>query len=210
MKQVLLLGDQASVTQPLEQMQCRLQALFEGRFAIETMEDYGGLTHERLKPYALVICCFGADWAKKSSRSLTAAFLSYVVNGGCLLGFHDAIASTANHEMCYLWGASASPCPPAGLLDYAPAQERHLVLDEASAPFTVEDAPLRFDFNVFTKNRKILYTYTYGAERYPAAWSHTYGAGRVVYLAPGLAPAWENAAFRRLVLRCGLWGTNLL
>ena len=36
------------------------------------------------------------------------------------------------------------------------------------------------------------------------------GAGRVVYLAPGLAPAWENAAFRRLVLRCGLWGTNLL
>ena len=68
-------------------------------------------------------------------------------------------------------------------LYFVPGETDHDIT-EGVEPFVLDEEPYRFIFSPFTEKPSSLH-YEYEGKQWPAAWCHTYGIGRVVFLMPG-------------------------
>lgn len=76
--------------------------------------------------------------------------------------------------------------------------------------FIIDDEPYRFDMYPHYQTT-ILAEYEHEGKKWPAAWAHEFGLGRVVYLMPGhQLSAFHVQPYRDLILRGGLWSAKLL
>lgn len=88
-------------------------------------------------------------------------------------------------------------------------EPNHRIMDRVE-PFIVDDEPYRFEFNPHIRTT-ILAEYEHEGEMWPAAWTHEFGLGRIVYLMPGhRLSAFKVEGYRKLILNAGLWAAKLI
>lgn len=75
-------------------------------------------------------------------------------------------------------------------------------------PFELEEEPYRFIFDPFT-DKTVLLQYEYEGDFWPAAWCHTYGIGRVVFLMPGHhEPSFLQPSVRSMITQAAKWASR--
>lgn len=203
----LLVGDVTDAPwHPLEPARRELEGILGGEFRISATEDYDSLT--RLDTEQFPLCISYTDcWNRDVRPEQTAGLLGYVAGGGGLLVLHNGISLQRSYELRQMIGAKFTNHPPYQPLSYFGTGEDHPLL-EGVGSFAMEEEPYMFDFDPFTE-KTVFLEYEFEGNRYPAAWEHAYGLGRIVYLQPGHhAPSFQPEAYRRLVLNSARWAAR--
>lgn len=207
--QALALGDYKHAKyHPFTDVDREIEKIFEGEFAVTSTEDYEQLDPRVLESYSLVISY--TEFAKEPLPSAqTAALLSYVANGGGLLAIHNGISLQRSQELGTMLGAKFTGHPPFTALPIKTSGHKHPIT-EGVDDFVMDEEPYRFDMYPHYQTT-ILAEYEHDGQLWPAAWTHEYGLGRVVYLMPGHQLAsFSVKPFRELIRRGGLWAAQLL
>ncbi|MCL6590384.1 MAG: ThuA domain-containing protein [Firmicutes bacterium] len=210
-KEAILIGDYTNPQyHPLSPVDSELTAIFSGEFALQCAEDYEFLRFDRLSLFDLFIC-YADHWEGAITPEQTAGILSFVSGGGGLLAIHTGISFQSSFEYAQLIGARFTGHPPFQTLEYATSTSAadHPIMRGVSG-FSAPDEPYQFEMDPFTE-KEILFEYSLAGTKYPAAWAHNFGLGRVVYLMPGHdVNPFLNPTYREIIKRSGLWALKLL
>ncbi|MFB9275640.1 ThuA domain-containing protein [Cohnella cellulosilytica] len=207
--QALALGNYSdAIYHPFAGVDEELRQIFRERIDVRCTGDYGMLKEEYLAPYRLFIS-YTEFLEEKLSAGRTGALLSFVAKGGGLLAIHNGISLQRNQELAALLGGKFMSHPEYTALPIRIREPNHRITDRVK-PFTVEDEPYRFEFNPHIRTT-IFAEYEHDGAYWPAAWTHDFGLGRVVYLMPGhRRSAFESEDYRRLILNAGLWAAQAI
>jgi type 1 glutamine amidotransferase len=205
-KLALLLGDYTDAPyHPLNEVEQEIAAILQNQLTVHSTEDYDQLRAEHISKFDL--CITYTDFWKRSgtvSSEQVAGLLSYVSSGGGLLVIHTGISLQIRYELLQLMGAKFTGHPAYQKLDYRVTCPDHPIM-EGIEPFSAEDEPYQFEFDPFTE-KKVLLEYELDGQKWPAAWAHAYGLGRVVYLMPGhRVTVFQESMFRKLIVNSSLW-----
>ncbi|RED64895.1 ThuA domain-containing protein [Cohnella lupini] len=205
----LALGNYAdAIYHPFEGVDKEIESIFRGAIDVRSTGDYGMLKEEYLEPYRLFIS-YTEFVEEKLSPARTAALLSFVARGGGFLAIHNGISLQRNQELASMIGAKFVSHPDFTTLPISIRQPNHRIMDRVE-PFAVDDEPYRFEFDPFVQ-KTILAEYDHDGEKWPAAWTHEFGLGRIVYLMPGhQLSAFKVEAYRKLILNAGLWAAKVI
>lgn len=205
--EALALGNYAdAIYHPFAGVDDELRDIFRDRIAVRCTGDYGMLKEEYLAPYRLFIS-YTEFLEEKLSPARTAALLGYVARGGGLLAIHNGISLQRNQELAVMLGGKFTSHPEFTSLSIRIRERNHRIMDRVE-PFTVDDEPYRFEFNPHVRTT-ILAEYEHEDRLWPAAWTHDFGLGRVVYLMPGhRREAFRVEEYRKLILNAGLWAAR--
>lgn len=207
-KKAILLGDYTNPPyHPLDQMEHELVDILKDQITIAGTEDYDIMQADNLNKIDLFIS-YTDCWNKQVTSAQAAGLLSYVCNGGGLLVLHTGISLQNKYELCQMMGAKFTGHPPLQELHFEiAAAAEHEILDDFE-PFSFEDEPYQYEFDPFTE-KMVLFEYTFENQRWPAAWAHEYGLGKVVYLMPGhTVEAFQNPVYRRIIANSVKWITR--
>lgn len=196
---VWMVGDATDAPwHPLEPARQEVAAILGDEFQITATEDYDSFEALKIEEYP--ICISYTDcWKRDLTREQTAGLLRYVAGGGSLLVIHNGISLQRSYELLQMIGAKFTGHPPYQKLAYYGTADNHPLM-EGVADFELDEEPYLFEFDPFTK-KTVFMEFEFEGKRYPAAWEHAYGLGKVVYLQPGHhAPSFQPEAYRRLVL----------
>ncbi len=206
--QALALGNYRDAKyHPFTGVDKEIEQIFQGKIAIRSTGDYGMLNEEYLSPYRLFIS-YTEFVKEKLSPARTAALLSFVALGGGFLSIHNGISLQRNQELAVMHGAKFTGHPPFTTLPIHIREPNHRIMDQVE-PFSIDDEPYRFEFNPHIQTT-ILAEYEHEGEKWPAAWTHEFGLGRIVYLMPGhQLSSFKVNAYRKLILNAGLWAAKI-
>ncbi|MFC4597657.1 ThuA domain-containing protein [Cohnella hongkongensis] len=207
--QALALGHYSdAIYHPFAGVDEELRYIFRDRIDVRCTGDYGMLKEEYLAPYRLFIS-YTEFVEEKLPAERVGALLSFVARGGGLLAVHNGISLQRNQELAALLGGKFMHHPPLTELPIRIREPNHRIMDRVE-PFTVEDEPYRFEFNPHIRTT-ILAEYEHDGSYWPAAWTHEFGLGRVVYLMPGhQLSTFKNEGYRQLMVNAGLWAARAL
>jgi len=200
----LLVGDYTNAPwHPLGPAQEALERILGGEFEFTATEDYEQFAQLDRGNYSLCISYIDC-WDRSLTPAQTAGLLQYVAGGGGLLVIHSGISLQQNYELLQMIGGKFASHPPFQTLHYYGLEGGHPLL-EGVDNFTVDEEPYMFELDPYTP-RNVFLEYEFEGERYPAAWEHTYGLGKIVYLQPGhQASCFEPPAYQRLILNGARW-----
>lgn len=207
-RKALLLGSYTHPKfHPLQGIDKQVTHLLNDMFTVQCTENHKMLHESNLYPYELCIA-YSDLWDEKVSPRQTAGLLSYVSGGGGLLVLHNGITLANRYELAQLIGARFDGHPPMRSLSFVPTDTQHDIV-EGVEPFELEEEPYRFIFDPFTE-RTVLLQYDADGELYPAAWCHTYGIGRVVFLMPGHhEPSFLQPQLRAVITQAAKWAARV-
>jgi type 1 glutamine amidotransferase len=203
-RKALLLGDYSYPEfHPLQGVDEEISHILQDWMTVQCSENRKMLLKENLTPFDL--CISYCDSRKEVlSPQQTAGLLSYVSGGGGLLVLHNGITLQGRYEIAQLMGARFLRHPAAGPLSFKVTAPDHPIM-EGIEPFEIQEEPYRFDFDPFTE-KTLLMEYEHEGEWWPAAWSLSYGLGRVVYLMPGHnQPSFQHEGYRKLLFQAAKW-----
>lgn len=205
-RKCLLLGEYTHPRfHPLQGVDRQIGEILADLLTVQCSENKKLLLGEHLAGYDLCIA-YNELWNETVSPQQTAGLLSYVSGGGGLIVLHNGVSLAKRYELAQMIGAKFTGHPP-----YAPLNfkvQDHAVT-EGIEDFTLDEEPYRFDFDPFT-DKTVLLEYESEGERYPAAWCHSYGQGRVVYLMPGHhEPSFLHPSVRKLILQAAAWAARI-
>ncbi|WP_042162995.1 ThuA domain-containing protein [Paenibacillus gorillae] len=206
-RNLLLLGDNEKAEwHPLEPARQQLAELLGEAFQLNVTEDYNALSG--LSSVAVDAVVSYADcWSRSIEPEQAAGLLSYVAGGGGLLVIHNGISLQNSYELAQLIGGKFTTHPDYQTLHYYRSAPEHPLLQDVS-DFTVDEEPYMFEFDSFAP-RNVFLEYEFEGKRYPAAWEHRYGLGRVVYLQPGhCEPSFKPEAYRQLIRNSASWAAG--
>jgi type 1 glutamine amidotransferase len=192
---------------PFQGVDKELELIFKERIDVACTDRYDKLETSELAKYRLFISF--AEFMEEQPLPATqvAALLSYVANGGGLLAIHNGISLQRNDELACMLGGRFTSHPPLTTLPITPTDNDHPILHGLDS-FAIDDEPYRFDMNPLM-TATVLAEYEHEGRRWPAAWAHSYGLGRVVYLMPGHGlSSFSVEAYRRFILNAGLWAAG--
>ncbi|KWX86772.1 glycosyl hydrolase [Paenibacillus riograndensis] len=205
-RKCLLLGDYTHPRfHPLQGVDKQISEILNDLLIVQCSENKKLLLSEHLSGYDLCIA-YNELWNETVSPQQTAVLLSYVSGGGGLIVLHTGISLAKRYELAHLIGGRFTGHPP-----YAPLNFKVLEHDitEGIEDFQLDEEPYTFDFDPFTE-KTILLEYEAEGEMRPAAWCHSYGLGRVVFLMPGHhEPSFTHPAIRQLILRAATWAARI-
>ncbi|MCX7710592.1 MAG: ThuA domain-containing protein [Clostridia bacterium] len=206
-KNAIVIGDITRVKyHPLKGVDDELSGILEEEFSIQFSEDYEVFNLEKLKNYDLCISYVDC-WDEKITPGQTGALLAYVGQGGGLLVIHNGISLQNRYELCQMIGAKFTGHPPMTSLNFRNEAPQHPIMIDVEA-FEIVEEPYRFEFDNFTE-KTILLAYEYEGVSYPAGWTHEFGEGRIVYLAPGhQVSSFKSPEYRKVILKSGLWAAR--
>jgi len=207
-KKAILLGDYTNPPyHPLDKIEHILVEILKDQISVVGTEDYDIMHADNLQNLDLFIS-YTDCWNKQVTSAQAGGLLSYVSNGGALLVLHTGISLQNKYELSQMIGAKFTGHPPFQQLHFEiAAAAEHEILD-GFEPFTVNDEPYQYDFDPFTE-KMVLFEYTFENERWPAAWVHEYGLGKIVYLMPGhTAEAFQNPTYQRIIANSVKWLTS--
>ncbi|MDP4096148.1 ThuA domain-containing protein [Paenibacillus sp. P96] len=207
-RKALLLGDYTYPEfHPLQEIDKEVTHILHDWMTVQCSENRKLLLKENISSFDLCIS-YGDNWKELMSPQQTAGLLAYVSGGGGLLVLHNGISMHNNYEIAQLIGAKFTRHPAYAPLQFKSAAPDHPVM-EGIVSFAMEEEPYRFEFDPFTP-KTVLLEYELDGEVYPAAWAHSYGLGRVVYLMPGHhQPTFQNVSFQRLIVQAAKWAARL-
>lgn len=210
-KQALVIGNNADAPyHPLNAVQERLQQILKEDFELTVSLDYDQLAGDALENYDLCIS-YTDRWEEAVSAEQAAGLLTYVAKGGGLLVVHNGISLQVRPELAQLIGAKFTEHPPYTELEFGVAADfgnaSHPVV-EGIEPFTLAEEPYRFEFDPFCA-KKVLLTYRHEGQEWPAAWAHSYGLGKVVFLMPGHhLPSFQHPEVAKLLRGGAKWAAK--
>jgi uncharacterized protein len=205
-KRALLIGEYAEAKyHPLTGVDVEIRSILDGDIDVEVREDYGGLTRGGLADFDLLISYVDVGcFEKKTSKSLVAALITFLCDGGGLLAVHNGIFMQHNHELAMALGARLTKHPPYTTLQMRVSDREHPITRHLE-DFDIGDEPYTFEMDCLAP-RSMLLEYRYGNTWFPAAWCHPYGSGRIVYIAQGHnAETFKNRRYRRLIQQSARW-----
>ncbi|MFC5470625.1 ThuA domain-containing protein [Cohnella suwonensis] len=207
--QALALGNYSdAIWHPFAGIDKEIEGIFAGNIDVRSTGDYGMLKEEYLAPYRLFIS-YTEFLEEKLPQDRVAALLSFVAKGGGFLGIHTGISLQRNQELASMIGGRFTHHPDYATLPVNIIEPNHRIMDRVE-PFVVTDEPYRFDFDPYIRTT-ILAEYEHEGQKWPAAWTHEFGLGRIVYLMPGHdLSAFKVEAYRKLILNAGLWAAKRL
>ena len=202
-KKILVIGDyEAAKWHPLKGVDVQLEQILKDYDLIFT-DDYSSLTSEELKKYSLLIN-YADAWQTNGTKQTAGAILSYVAEGGAILTLHSGIITRSTPEMELMQGGRFTGHPDACDLTYTPADTSHPILDGIEN-FTIFEEPYRLTL-VELAEHDVFMTYSHDGQDWTAAWTLSYGTGKVVYLSIGhQAKSFENEMFRKLIVNSVKW-----
>ncbi|WP_340026246.1 ThuA domain-containing protein [Paenibacillus sp. FSL K6-1096] len=205
-RKCLLLGDYTHPRfHPLQGVDKQVSGILNELLTVQCSENRKLLLGEHLAGYDLCIA-YNELWNESVSPQQTAGLLSYVSGGGGLIVLHTGISLAKRYELAQLFGGRFTGHPPYTTLDFKVHEH---VITEGIEDFQLDEEPYRFEFDPFTE-KTILLEYEADGERVPAAWCHSYGQGRVVFLMPGHhEPTFHHPAVRRLLLQAATWAARI-
>ena len=200
---VLVLGDYTNFKyHQLPNMDLPVTDLLKDRLQTVCTEDYDQLRSENIGQYDLVIS-YTDCWRRELPWEQVQGLLDYVRTGGGLLAIHSGISLQTSEELRRMLGAKLNGHPPYGILNIRPTDADHPIV-RGIEPFTVTDEPYQFDFES-DFDSTILLEYDYDGQSWPAAWTHPFGQGQVVYLMNGHdGSPFFHPTFREIILRSAL------
>lgn len=201
---VLLIGEnEGAAWHPLEPARQELEDILSDRFHITVTENYDDLARLDAAKYAALIS-YTDCWKRDLTPDQAAGLLRFVSGGGGLLAIHNGISLQRSYELAQMIGAKFTGHPPYQPLRYVRALTGHPLLTGV-ADFDVNEEPYMFEFDPFTP-KNVFLEFEYEGARYPAAWEHAYGLGKVVYLQPGhRQDSFQPEAYRQLIRNSALW-----
>lgn len=204
-KQAIMIGNYSNVEwHPLKGPDKELAEILND-FGVEFTEDYDRFRYDSLSRYDLCI----AYTENRLTDEQVAGLLTYVLNGGGLLALHNGIVVEARYEAAHLAGGRFRSHPDQKVLTYMPAGSGHVIL-EGIESFDIMEEPYQFDLDNLLETTLLL-EYESEGKKWPAAWAHNYGHGRVVYLSPGHQLAsFMVPMYRNLIRRGALWAAGML
>lgn len=205
-RKCLLLGDYTHPRfHPLQGVDKQISEILNDLLTVQCSENKKLLLGEHLAGYDLCIS-YNELWNETVSPQQTAGLLSYVSGGGGLIVLHTGISLAKRYELAQLIGGRFTGHPPYTSLNFK-VQEHDIT--EGIEDFQLDEEPYRFEFDPFTE-KTILLEYEADGETYPAAWCHSYGQGRVVFMMPGHhEPSFRHPAVRELILRAATWAARI-
>jgi uncharacterized protein len=193
---------------PFTNIDKEIEQIFHGKIEVRSTDNYGMLNEDVLSEYKLFIS-YTEFSNEKLSPAHTAALLSFVAQGGGMLAIHNGISLQRNHELAAMLGARFTGHPDFTSLPIHIREPNHRIMQNVE-PFVVEDEPYRFEFSPLLQTT-VLAEYEHDGEKWPAAWAHEFGLGRIVYLMPGhQLSSFKVEAYRQLIVNGGLWAAKLL
>lgn len=205
-RKCLLLGDYTHPRfHPLQGVDGQISEILNDLLTVQCSENKKMLRIEHLGSYDLCIA-YNELWNETVSPHQTAGLLSYVSGGGGLIVLHTGASLTKRNELAQLIGGRFT-----GASAYEPMKFKVLEHDitEGMEDFELDEEPYRFEFDPFTE-RNVLLQYESEGEMLPAAWCHSYGLGRVVFLMPGHhEPSFRHPALRKLILQAATWAARI-
>lgn len=210
-KQALVIGNNADAPyHPLDAVQEQLRQILQDDFELTTSLDYDQLASGALENYDLFIS-YTDRWEEAVSAEQAAGLLTYVANGGGLLVVHNGISLQVRPELAQLIGAKFIEHPPYTELEFGVAVDSggasHPVV-EGIQPFTLAEEPYRFEFDPFCA-KKVLLTYRHEGQDWPAAWAHSHGLGKVVFLMQGHhLPSFQHPEVAKLLRGGAKWAAK--
>ncbi|WP_055106147.1 ThuA domain-containing protein [Paenibacillus ihumii] len=206
-KRALLIGDYTHPKfYPLQGVDLEITHILNDSFTVQCTENNHMLEESNLQSFDLCIS-YHDSWREKLSSKQTAGLLSCISGGRGLLILHNGIVLQKKYELAQLIGARNVSHPSTRKLQMRVAAPEHDIMLHIS-PFEIEDEPYRFEFDPFSETT-ILLEYEMDGEWHPAAWAHSYGLGRVVYLLPGRDQAvFQHPEYRKLVLQAAKWAAR--
>lgn len=193
---------------PFQGVDRELEQLLEPEFQVVSTEDYGRMNKAELAECRLVVSYteFSED---KLPAEQSGALLAYVAGGGGLLVVHNGISLQRNQELGAMLGARFTHHPAFTALEMKVTAPEHPIM-EGISDFVIEDEPYYFEQHSHFETT-VLAEYPHDGAMRPAAWCHTFGEGRVVYLMPGHhLPSFSSEPLRRMIRRGGLWAAGML
>lgn len=193
---------------PFQGVDRELEQLLEPEFQVVSTEDYRQMNRAELAECRLVV-----SYTEFSEDQLPAeqsgALLAYVAGGGGLLVVHNGISLQSNQELGAMLGARFTHHPAFTTLEMKVTAPEHPIM-EGISDFVIEDEPYYFEQHPHFETT-VLAEYPHDGAMRPAAWCHTFGEGRVVYLMPGHhLPSFSSEPLRRMIRRGGLWAAGML
>jgi len=203
----IILGDYSNaIYHPLKGVDCVLRDLLSENFSVTCTEDRNMLELKNLKDFKLCIM-YVDSWKSKLEQNEMGGLLSFTAQGGGLLVIHNGISYQSNPEYAQMVGARFTGHPPYQLLNYSIKDSRHPITQDIES-FEMEEELYMFDFDTLS-SPAILLECCNNDICMPAAWAHTYGLGRIAYLAPGHnVESFLHPAYRKVVLRSASWATK--
>jgi type 1 glutamine amidotransferase len=174
----------------------------------EEVHDKSVVLSDRLKKANILVTC--VDWnAQALTEDEGDALIRFVENGGTLLGIHGATAVSAERtRYINLIGARVT--------HHSPYHEFQVVITGEQHPITSGIGDFRITDELYCMDREIiggrvLATATWQEKKEPMLYVRSQGKGTVIYNALGHdTKAYENPAFRTLVLRSLAWASGSL
>lgn len=206
LKKLLVIGDYDNAPyHPLSAIEEQLESILSEENLLEIKTDYNALDCNELKSYQTVIS-YTDCWNNEPAEGFAAALQTYVINGGSLLLIHNGISLQNKYELAQMIGAKFTGHPARTTLEYAEFNREHPIMSGITE-FSLFEEPYQFEFDAFT-NKTTLFYYEYEGNKYPAAWAHTYGKGKVVYLSPGHDNSiFECSEYRNIIKNSVYWLT---
>lgn len=206
-KRALLIGDYTHPKfHPLQGVDEEITRILQDVLTVQCSENKQMFEKENLDFFDLCIA-YQDSWSEKVSSKQAAGLLSFVSAGGGLLVLHNGIVLHKKYELAQLIGAKNTANPPMQKLQMKVAAPEHDIM-KGVQPFEINDEPYPFEFDPFNETTTLL-TYELNGEMHPAAWAHTYGIGRVVYLLPGRdQAAFQHPEYRKVVLQSAKWAAR--
>ena len=199
MKRILILGDRAAAHwHPITGIDEELVRILSGYEAAVT-EDYKGMKYEDLRGYDAVVNYVDA-W-DAAGAGFAGALIAYAAAGGAVLTIHSGVIARNLPEIPQLVGAAFTGHPEHETLEYVPVGEHPL----AKGGFAIDEEPYQFELSNLAK-RDVFMEYLYKGGRYPAAWTRSFGAGKLCYLSMGHNLAsFQSEGFGALIRAAAAW-----
>lgn len=206
-KKALLVGEYSSPDwHPLKNVDQQIISILKAGYEIYATEDYDQFLAENLKQYDLVIS-YVDKWKGSATSEQVAGLITYVSNGGSFLVIHNGIALQSRYELLQLIGARFTGHPPFRKIDFTVTDGEHPIMKGIDS-FSMDEEPYEFEL-VSHHKQQILLEYTDGEKLRPAAWTHEYGLGRVVFLMPGhQVESFEHPVYRQILAQAAEWITS--
>ncbi len=203
-KKCLLFGDYTHPKfHPLQGVDAQISHILNDVMTVQCSENKNMLLDNNIQQFDLCISYIDL-WDEKISPQQTAGLLSYVSHGGGLLIIHNGISLGDRYELAQLMGGKLIGHPNYQPLSFRPSEEEHAITSGVE-PFEMEEEPFQFEFDSLTE-KQILLEYKLDDKWHPAAWTHTYGLGRVtVFMAGHHEPSFKQPAIRQLILQAAQW-----
>jgi len=202
-KKCLLLGDYTHPKfHPLQGVDTQISHILNDEMSVQCSENKNMLLDNNIQQFDLCISYIDL-WDEKVSPQQTAGLMSYVSHGGGLLIIHNGISLGGRYELSQLMGGKFIGHPTYQPLSFRTSGEHTITKGVES--FEMEEEPFQFEFDNFTE-KQILLEYKLDEQWYPAAWTHTYGLGRVTVLMPGHhEPSFRQPALRKFIHQAARW-----